>query len=125
MRIFRPVAEILGATLYVLLATLVSNNILTFLPSRDRAFWALLAPAVLIIPIALVAGYFKKTWQVALIGFWVVNIEFYVAATVATPGESLLSGASSPNWVTAVVNIVMFGLFSERWPRVAGQRRKW
>lgn len=107
MHIAKWIAWAVLVALYVWFATLLDDKLVDVLPP----LWTEFSFGVLLVPIAAVAGYRRIPWRVSLVAFWLVNLESFAVAMSTTAGESLYSGASEPTWVTAIINVIMFGTF--------------
>ncbi len=109
MKIYQNLTWLIVTLVYTWLATAIFIPLLSSAFVDDSSIVGLLAFVVTIAPLGFLAGYFRFSGVISGLLYWIAALENFVVVVTTTPGESLFSGASSPDWTTAVINTVIYG----------------
>jgi len=94
---------------YTWIATGFGFPLLSSAFAKGNSVVGLLSFILTIAPLGFFAGYFRLPVILSGFYYWIAALENFVVIVTTTPGESLFSGASSPDWTTAVINTLIYG----------------
>jgi len=109
MKTYRNFIWLMVTLVYTWLATAIFIPFLSSTFVDGSSIIGLLSFVLTIAPLGFLAGYFCLSGLISGLFYWIAALESFVVAVTTTPGESLFSGVSSPDWTTAVINTVIYG----------------
>uniref|UniRef100_E6PE11 Uncharacterized protein n=1 Tax=mine drainage metagenome TaxID=410659 RepID=E6PE11_9ZZZZ len=109
MKTYHNFTWLMVTLVYTWLATAIFIPFLSSTLVDGSSIIGLLSFVLTIAPLGFFAGYLRFSGLIAGIFYWIAALENFVVVVTTTPGESLFSGASSPDWTTAVINTVIYG----------------